>query len=129
MADNRPKHGTFCWNELVTRDVPAAKKFYSELIGWDFEKSDMSNIEYFVMKIGETMAAGLMAMPAEVAKEVPSHWMAYITVDDIDACVKKVGELGGQVFHGPQEIPNLGKFCILRDPTGAVVSLMEFAKK
>ena len=64
----------------------------------------------------------------DVPAEVPSHWMAYITVNDVDAVVKKVPELGGEVMHGPMDIPQVGRFCIIKDPTGAVVSLMEFPK-
>jgi len=113
----------------MTWDAAKATEFYTRLLGWKAEDSGMPGMKYTILKAGDTQAGGLMAMPPNVPKEVPSHWMAYITVDDIDACAKKVGELGGEVFHGPQDIPNLGRFCILKDPTGAVVSLMEFVKK
>lgn len=129
MANGAPTHGTFCWNELMTRDVDKATKFYTALLGWKAEDSGMPGMNYTILKAGETQAGGMMAMPAEIPAQVPSHWMAYITVDDINACAKKVADLGGQVLHGPQEIPNLGTFCVVQDPTGAVVSLMEFAKK
>ncbi len=129
MSNGMPKHGIFCWNELMTWDAAKATEFYTRLLGWKAEDSGMPGMKYTILKAGDTQAGGLMAMPPNVPKEVPSHWMAYITVDDIDACAKRVGELGGEVFHGPQDIPNLGRFCILKDPTGAVVSLMEFVKK
>jgi hypothetical protein len=128
MAESGPKHGVFCWNELISRDPKAAERFYSELLGWQAADSGMPGMEYTIFKAGETQAAGLMKMPAEIPAEVPSHWMAYITVADIEAAARKTRDLGGQVMHGPQEIPNLGKFCVIQDPTGAVVSLMEFAK-
>jgi len=66
-----------------------------------------------------------MEMPDDVPKEVPSHWMAYINVDDVDALVSKVTELGGQILHGPQDIPTVGRFVIIQDPTGAAVSLFK----
>ena len=31
-------HGHFHWNELLTRDVERAKRFYSDTIGWTFER-------------------------------------------------------------------------------------------
>jgi len=126
MADNAPKHGTFCWNELVTRDTTAAVRFYSELLGWKAVDGDMPGMDYQMFKAGETNAAGMMAMPPEMPKEVPPHWMAYITVDDIDAAVGKVQKLGGQVLFGPQAVPTLGRFATIQDPTGAVVSLIQF---
>ncbi len=128
MSDEVSKHGQFCWNELMTRDVEKAGKFYSELIGWNPTDSGMPGMNYTIFKIGGKQAAGLMAMPPEVPKEVPAHWMAYITVDDVDTLAEKAKQLGGQVIHGPQSIPGLGKFAIIQDPTGAVVSLMTFAK-
>ena len=85
MSDKMPAHGTFCWNELMTRDSKAAGKFYSDLIGWEVADSGMPGMEYNMFKAGDKEAGGMMAMPAEVPDQVPSHWMAYITVDDVDA--------------------------------------------
>jgi predicted enzyme related to lactoylglutathione lyase len=127
MAENKPAHGMFCWNELMTRDTEAAGKFYSELIGWKPADSGMPGMQYTLFKVGDKDAGGMMAMPAEIPKEVPSHWMAYITVDDVDAAAKKVSELGGTVMHGPEDVPNVGRFCVIQDPTGAVVSLIKLA--
>lgn len=129
MADEKPTNGTFCWNELMTRDSAAAKKFYGELVGWDFADSGMPGMNYTVMKAGEKDAGGMMDMPADVPAEVPSHWMSYITVDDVDALIEKVAGLGGEVLHGPMDIPQVGRFCTVKDPTGAVVSFITFPKK
>lgn len=129
MSDEKPAHGTFCWNELVSRDLAGARKFYTELLGWEAIDSDMPGMKYTLFKTGEKEVAGLMAMPPDVPKEVPAHWMAYIAVDNIDALAKKVKELGGTLLHGPQDIPKVGRFCIIQDPTGAVVSLMSLSSK
>ena len=56
---------------------------------------------------------------------VPTHWCGYIAVRDIDAAWKKIAELGGIHIHPPSLIPNVGRFCIFKDPTGAVVALMQ----
>jgi len=125
MADNKPVHGTFCWNELVTRDVKAAKDFYSKLIGWKFRDESMTDTPYSLLMAGDKSAGGMMAMPAEVSKVVPSHWMAYITVDDVDTLIPRVTELGGGLVFGPMDIPKVGRFCVIKDPTGAVVSLIK----
>ncbi len=125
MADEKSAHGTFCWNELVTRDVAAAEKFYSELIGWKIVDASMTGMQYSLLKAGDKDAGGMMAMPAEVPAEVPSHWMSYITVDDVDAAAEKTKALGGTVLHGPEDIPTVGRFCVIQDPTGATVSLIK----
>lgn len=129
MANGKPQHGIFCWNELMTRDPAKAEKFYSDLLGWEAADSGMPGMKYTLFKVGETQAAGCMMMPEEIPAHVPSHWMGYITVDDIDAIAKRTQELGGKVEHPPTDIPNLGRFCVISDPTGAVVALMQFSKK
>ena len=37
----RGSHGTFYWNELMTRDVEGAKKFYADTLGWNFDAMPM----------------------------------------------------------------------------------------
>lgn len=127
MSDDKPQHGTFCWNELMTRDTDAAGKFYSELVGWKIVDSGMPGMAYSMLKAGDKDAGGMMAMPAEVPAEVPSHWVSYITVDDVDAATAKVAELGGTVLNGPMDIPTVGRFVTIQDPTGAVVALITLA--
>ena len=126
MSDNKPVHGTFCWNELMSRDVKAAGKFYSDLIGWKLDSQSMGR-DYTVLKAGETQAGGMMAMPAEVPDQVPSHWMAYITVDEVDAVAARVPELGGTVLNGPTDVPKVGRFIVVQDPTGAAVGMITLA--
>ena len=38
MNEARLQHGAFGWNELMTTDVDAAKRFYGALFGWDTEE-------------------------------------------------------------------------------------------
>jgi predicted enzyme related to lactoylglutathione lyase len=128
MADEAYPHGTFCWNELMTRDSAAAEKFYKELLGWEPTDSGMPGMKYTILKAGEKQAGGLMAMPAEIPKEVPSHWMAYVAVDDVDTAAGKVEKLGGTILHGPQDVPGVGRFCTIQDPTGAVLSLISMSE-
>ena len=127
VSNGKPTHGTFCWNELMSRDTAAAQKFYTELLGWKAVDSGMPGMKYTLFKVAGKEAGGLMAMPPDVPTEVPSHWMAYIAVDDVDALIKKVGKLGGELLHGPQDVPHVGRFCIVRDPSGGVVSLITMA--
>ncbi len=126
MADQKPVHGTFCWNELMTWDVEKAIKFYSELIGWKIADSGMPGMNYNIAKAGDKQVAGMMAMTPEMPAQVPSHWMSYITVDDVDGAAAKVKKLGGTILHGPADIPTVGRFCVVQDPTGAAISLIQF---
>ena len=129
MADERPAHGTFCWNELMTRDTGAAESFYSQLIGWTTAESGMPGMKYTLWKNGDNEAGGMMQMPPGVPENVPPHWMAYIAVDDVDALAKKTPELGGTVLVPPQDIPHVGRFVVIQDPTGAAIGLITLAPK
>ncbi|MCK4655814.1 MAG: VOC family protein [candidate division Zixibacteria bacterium] len=129
MSEERFAHGTFCWNELMTRDTAAAAKFYTELLGWKAVDSGMEGMKYTFWKAGDKEAGGMMEMPAEIPVQVPPHWMTYVAVDDVDALAAKVEGLGGKVLNPVMDIPKVGRFRIVQDPTGAVLSLMTLASK
>ncbi len=118
-------HGTFYWNELSTTDVDGAKAFYSKVLGWDFdEMPNVSGGTYWILKSGDEMAGGLMAMPEGVPEGTPPHWMSYVAVDDVDEAIAKAADLGGVVLMAPFDIPNVGRMGVIKDPQGAVLSLM-----
>jgi len=125
MSDQMPKHGTFCWNELATNDLQASTKFYTELLGWEAEEVLSTGHTYTMFKKNGTQVGGMLKMSADWGN-VPPHWMSYITVDDVDASVKEVEKLGGKVCVPPTDIPTVGRFAVINDPTGAAVSLMTF---
>lgn len=127
MANEMPKQGIFCWNELVTPDTVKAKKFYTELLGWTAVEMPMSSGTYTVFKVGETNAGGMYQITEQMGK-VPPHWIGYITVDDVDAMVKKTEKLGGKVCMPPMDIPGVGRMAMITDPTGATIALMTLEK-
>lgn len=121
------KIGQFVWHELMTTDVAAAKTFYGQLLGWDVENSP--HMAYSLWKASGEIVAGLMAMPPEVkAMGVPPHWMGYVQVEDVDAVVRKVRELGGTVHVSGKDVPGVGRFAVLADPQGAAFSVLEAAE-
>ena len=80
---------------------------------------------YTMFKKGEQPVGGMMAMPPDCGEGVPPHWMSYIAVDDVDASTAKVEQLGGKVRVPPTAIPNVGRFSVITDPTGATISLFK----
>ena len=124
-----PAQGTFCWNELMTGDIEKAKTFYTSLLGWTTEQMDMGpGGTYTLFKTGDTSAGGLMGIdPDAKAQGAQPTWMAYITVDDVDASTKKAESLGAKICVPPTDIPNIGRFSIITDPTGASVGLYKNA--
>ncbi|MCB9948957.1 MAG: VOC family protein [Rhodospirillaceae bacterium] len=123
------KDATFIWNELVTRDSAKAAAFFAELIGWTAETMDMPTGAYTMFKKDGVPAAGMLDMRQhDIPDAVPPHWMAYIQVPDVDASAARVADLGGTVVVPPMDIPTVGRFCVITDPTGAHVSLITMAE-
>ena len=118
------KHGGFCWNELMTTDTDKAGAYYTRLFPWTSDTMAGSSGPYTVFKKGDTMAAGMMQITREMGP-VPPHWLAYVTVTDCDATVAKATSLGGKVLMPGMDIPDLGRFAVLQDPSGAVFAVFQ----
>lgn len=128
MADHTaPAPGTFCWNELATTNLETAKSFYTELLGWRLKDSQAAGMVYNEIVAGGREVGGMYQMTAEFG-DAPSHWIAYVAVDDVDAKAKQAEELGGKVCVPPTDIPNVGRFCVINDPTGATLSLVKLGE-
>ena len=136
-----PDNAMFYWNELMTHDVEAAKKFYTAVLGWTTEEMPMpSGQKYTVVKANGKPAAGIMAKPeqgvtakpgheeeeeeGEEEEGAPSQWMAYIHVDDVDAAVAKAEAAGGEVCMPCFDVPGVGRIAMVVDSTGATIGLM-----
>jgi len=114
-AVNQP--GTSTWFELATDDVAGARKFYSELFGWEWDRIEGSDMEYWTAKLnGAPAFAGLMAKPAEMG-EMPNFWAAYFGVADVDAAAGEIQAAGGTVVAGPMRMGPGKGVCVL-DPQG-----------
>jgi hypothetical protein len=128
MKDPFKQHGAFSWFELMTTDTDSAKKFYSNLFGWDTEEMPMADMNYTMVKVGEEGLGGIMSTPPQ-AEGSPPNWGVYVTVDDVDATARKAEELGGKILVPPTDIPNVGRFSVLQDPQGAVISAITYVNK
>jgi uncharacterized protein len=121
-----PADGTFCWNELATTNLEEAKKFYTQLLGWTLKESKAAGMVYNEIVAAGREAGGMYQMGAECGGgDGRSQWITYVAVDDVDAKAKRVEELGGKVTVPPMDIPNVGRFCVISDPTGATISLIK----
>ncbi len=126
-----PANGAFCWNELATTDSEAAAGFYKALLGWEIKQSEVAEAcegsdapaAYNEIIVGGNHVGGMYKMGPE-REGAPSHWMSYVAVDDVDEKARQVWELGGKVCVPPTDIPKVGRFCVVNDPTGATISLI-----
>jgi len=128
MREESLRHGALGWVELMTTDVKAAKKFYTSIFGWETEKAPMEGMEYTMVKVGGEAVGGVMQAPAECEGQPPC-WHIYVTVDDVDATAKKVKAHGGKVLRAPEDIPGVGRFCVIQDPQGGVISAISYVRE
>jgi len=108
--------------ELNSTDVDKSKSFYGKLFEWKLEDVPMGDMNYTVIKPGSGAGGGIMKHPVPGA---PSAWLAYVQVDDIQASTQKAKSLGATIMADVTEIPGIGWFSILIDPTGAALGLFK----
>ncbi len=106
--------------ELNTSDVAKAKSFYGQLFDWKMEDVPMGpGYNYTTISPGKGTGGGITDKgPGGDA----SAWIAYVEVEDVPAMVKKARTLGGTIKKDTTEIPNIGTFAIITDPTGATLA-------
>jgi hypothetical protein len=119
-----PPVGSFCWEELATSDPEAAVKFYSALFGFGHEAVPMGPMgTYHILKTGDRQRAGVTGFMPNAPKQ--AAWLTYVAVTDVDGSTRNARELGAKVMMEPMDIPNIGRFSIITDPTGAPVALFK----
>jgi predicted enzyme related to lactoylglutathione lyase len=127
MEVNTAKPGNFCWFELATSDQAAAKTFYGGLFGWaanDFPMGPHGFYTMFQLR-GRNVGAAYTLMPDQAQQGVPTHWATYVAAANVDETIAKAKTLGGTVLAGPMDVYEHGRMAVLRDPTGAAVSVWQ----
>lgn len=121
---------TWSWNELLTRDLDAARAFYADVFGWSYETMETPMGDYHVVAGGdEGGRGGMMAMPPGMPDMVPNHWAVYFLSSDADATSARATELGGQIVQGPDDAPGVGRIATLHDPAGGSFMILEPAPR
>jgi predicted enzyme related to lactoylglutathione lyase len=111
--------------ELNTTDPEKAKAFYGKLFSWTMEDMQMGpGMTYTMIKPGEGTGGGLMK---QMIPGAPSSWLAYVVVDDVRKATEKAKSLGARVMKDVTEVPKMGWFSIITDPTGAMLGLWQTA--
>jgi len=125
MADQNP----FIWHELVTLDQELSGTFFSQLFGWTLKKVDAGPFGIYTLfqRNGQDVA-GMMNPTPDTPGKGP-FWHSYIAVNDVEECAKQASLLGGSVVVPSHDVPDVGRICVVADPTGAIAHLMQPAKQ
>lgn len=106
--------------ELQTQDPEKSKKFYAAMFDWKLE--EFPAMSYTMINVGEGTGGGMMKKPDP---GIPDNWLPYILVADVAASTKKARGLGATVCRDVTEVPGMGWFSVITDPTGATFGLWQ----
>lgn len=110
--------GRFVWHDLSTDDLPAAQRFYRELLGWEFRNSTRLGRPYVVATHKGRLVGGLVPVTPVADQEV-SQWVAYAEVADVESAVAAIEKAGGRTLVPPTDVPSAGRAAVMIDPQGA----------
>lgn len=114
--------GRFVWRELVANNPASVAAFYADLFGWNATSVEMGQPEPYTMLRHPGLDEDVGGATAPAMEGVPPHWLDYISVDDVDASLATVAEHGGTALTPAIDIP-VGRFAVVKDPSGAVLAL------
>lgn len=128
MADfSSHQAGTFCWSELCTHNWQQGKEFYTALFGWGVDDQPIGPDMFYTMlqKEGADIAAMYQMEAARIELDLPSHWLSYVAVEDVDVVTAKAEALGARLIHGPHAVGDAGKMALFEEPQGAVFAIWQ----
>jgi hypothetical protein len=114
-----PPPGSFCWETLVTPDVPGAVAFYGQVIGMGTGRTPDGQGTVFTS--GGVPVADLQPSPPGG----PSYWATYVAVESAGASRDQAVKLGGRVLVPRVVVPRVGTVAVIADPGGAALGLFE----
>lgn len=120
--------GAYSWNELDSRDVEGSNAFYTSVFGWGAVTHDIGPPmgTYTEFQLDGQSIAGMLPMPPMVPPMVPTFWLVYFAVVDVEASLAKAQELGGSMVMPPMEVA-AGRFSLITDPQGATLAIIQLA--
>jgi len=129
----KPRSGEVSWNQLVAKNTNAAGNFYGQLFGWRSapfvpEGMPAGTAPFTLFKTEPEMMGGVAGMVQAQHPELPSQWIPYVVVDDVDAALAHAIQLGATVRVPVKSIGEFGRIAVIIDPQGAPVGLHEFPK-
>jgi predicted enzyme related to lactoylglutathione lyase len=103
--------------EIGCRDMAKAKAFFGGLFSWKFTDAGPS------LMIDTGVPGGITGHITSLGHEPFHYTNYYVQVDDLQATLDKVGQLGGKTLIPPTEVPNMGTFAWFTDPDGNTLGL------
>lgn len=117
--------GNWIWQEVWSQDIAQSQSFYQQLGAYKQETQTIGENDYAYLSVNDTPAVGFVK---NANQDIPTAWVNYIKVDDVNATVAKVTANGGIVLMAPNEAVRNGTVAVVRDPAGAGFVVQEIKK-
>lgn len=119
------QQGALCWNELHTRNLPAAQDFYTQVFGYYYTPMMPGYATFELAGTGADAAIGGFCDDGAmgVPPGSPAHWLTWFQVDDVDATLATAAELGSAVAMGPEDAP-VGRMAVVIGAQGEAFGII-----
>ncbi len=125
-GDAEQRYGAIGWVDLTVPNAEAVRDFYQSVAGWSSMPVDMGGYSDYSMTTPETGAAVAgVCWSRGVNAGLPAAWLIYITVPDLEESIRRCTEMGGVVLTPPPAGDGGARYCVIRDPAGAVAALYQ----
>lgn len=121
MADT---FGRIGWIDMTVEDAAGVRDFYKAVVGWGHEDVSMGEYSDFSMTAPDGTAVSGICHARGSNAALPGGWLIYITVADINESAVACKANGGDIIVPVRDLAG-GKFCVIRDPAGAVAALYQ----
>ena len=126
MAEDHLEVGSLAWTDLTVPDAESLRDFYAAVVGWRPEPVSMGEYADFNMvgpESGEPRVGICHARDSNAY--LPPQWLVYVIVADLDASLERCRTLGGEIIGEPRRQGESARYCVIRDPAGAVLALYQ----
>jgi predicted enzyme related to lactoylglutathione lyase len=126
MSNSKPEVGTIGWTDLTISNAEEIRNFYSRVVGWKPQPLSMGQYDDYVMNTPETETSIAGVCHARGGNAgLPPQWLIYITVANIDESIVTCKSMGGKILAEAKNYSDMGRYCVIQDPAGAVCALFE----
>ena len=117
--------GKIGWIDITVDDATRLRDFYADVVGLKPDAVSMGDYDDFTMTMPESGDAVCGVCHARGSNaELPSGWLIYFIVADVDKSAAACTEKGGKIIVEPRGLAG-GRFCVIEDPRGATAALYQ----
>jgi len=121
----KPAPGTILSADLTVKGTEQVRDFYKRVIGWEHEGLSMGDYDDYVMTTADGQLVAGICRPEGENAGLPSVWLVYFTVTDLQKSLEACRNLGGKVHYEPKGPIRAGSYAVIEYPEGAFCALTQ----